>query len=101
MALKYDLPGALLGCRNAAIVYFTRRDLLGKKPGPVEALWELPAVQKILKRQRPDGSWWEPEFTGTGFPRVFYLRYHMYPLYFPLLALGRLRQARRGEWTKS
>ena len=35
-----------------------------------------------------DGTWDEPEFTGTGFPRVFYLRYHYYPIYFPLLALA-------------
>jgi squalene-hopene/tetraprenyl-beta-curcumene cyclase len=35
------------------------------------------------------GSWVEPWFTGTGFPRVFYLRYHMYRLYFPVMAIGR------------
>lgn len=35
------------------------------------------------------GSWCEPYFTGTGFPRVFYLRYHLYRLYFPLMCLGR------------
>ncbi|MEE9259560.1 MAG: hypothetical protein V3U40_00425, partial [Candidatus Scalindua sediminis] len=33
----------------------------------------------------------EKEFTGTGFPKVFYLRYHMYRSYFPLLALSRYR----------
>jgi squalene-hopene/tetraprenyl-beta-curcumene cyclase len=37
----------------------------------------------------PPGSWVETEFTGTGFPRVFYLRYHLYRLYFPLMAIGR------------
>jgi squalene-hopene/tetraprenyl-beta-curcumene cyclase len=37
----------------------------------------------------PAGSWCETEFTGTGFPKVFYLRYHLYRLYFPLMALGR------------
>jgi squalene-hopene/tetraprenyl-beta-curcumene cyclase len=42
----------------------------------------------LLDTQRDDGSWDEPEFTGTGFPRVFYLRYHYYPIYFPLLALS-------------
>ena len=35
------------------------------------------------------GSWVETEFTGTGFPRVFYLRYHLYRLYFPLMAIAR------------
>ena len=37
----------------------------------------------------PAGSWHEPWFTGTGFPQVFYLRYHYYRLYFPIMALGR------------
>ncbi len=37
----------------------------------------------------PAGSWCETEFTGTGFPKVFYLRYHLYRLYFPTMALGR------------
>jgi squalene-hopene/tetraprenyl-beta-curcumene cyclase len=41
----------------------------------------------------PAGSWCETEFTGTGFPKVFYLRYHLYRLYFPLMALGRYLQA--------
>ncbi|NBV63311.1 MAG: hypothetical protein EBR71_02340 [Planctomycetes bacterium] len=42
----------------------------------------------------PAGSWCETDFTGTGFPKVFYLRYHMYRLYFPLMAMGRFVQAR-------
>ena len=46
-------------------------------------------IRWLIERQRPDGSWDEPEFTGTGFPRVFYLRYHLYRIYFPLLALAR------------
>lgn len=41
----------------------------------------------------PAGSWHEPWFTGTGFPRVFYLRYHLYRLYFPMMALGRFLAA--------
>jgi squalene-hopene/tetraprenyl-beta-curcumene cyclase len=45
-------------------------------------------VQYLLDNQREDGGWDEPEFTGTGFPQVFYLRYHYYPIYFPLLALA-------------
>ena len=35
-----------------------------------------------------DGTWLESEFTGTGFPLVFYLRYHYYRVYFPLMALS-------------
>ncbi|GAB6164139.1 squalene--hopene cyclase [Thermostilla marina] len=46
-------------------------------------------VRFLLDRQNADGSWSETEFTGTGFPRVFYLKYHMYPVYFPMLALAR------------
>jgi squalene-hopene/tetraprenyl-beta-curcumene cyclase len=46
-------------------------------------------VRYLIDHQRPDGGWDEPEFTGTGFPLVFYLRYHLYPIYFPLLALAR------------
>jgi len=44
----------------------------------------------------PAGSWCETEFTGTGFPKVFYLRYHLYRLYFPLMALGRFVKAHGG-----
>ena len=39
--------------------------------------------------QRADGRWDEPQFTGTGFPRDFYLNYHLYRLVFPVTALGR------------
>jgi squalene-hopene/tetraprenyl-beta-curcumene cyclase len=43
----------------------------------------------LLKTQAEDGSWDEPYFTGTGFPRDFFINYHMYRNYFPLMALGR------------
>jgi squalene-hopene/tetraprenyl-beta-curcumene cyclase len=45
-------------------------------------------VQYLTVMQNDDGTWDEPEFTGTGFPRVFYLRYDYYRIYFPLLALS-------------
>ncbi len=48
-------------------------------------------VDWLLERQNEDGTWDETEFTGTGFPNHFYLRYYMYPHYFPLMALGRFR----------
>jgi squalene-hopene/tetraprenyl-beta-curcumene cyclase len=41
----------------------------------------------LLRTQSKDGSWDELFFTGTGFPRVFYLKYHLYSEYFPLIAL--------------
>jgi squalene-hopene/tetraprenyl-beta-curcumene cyclase len=44
-------------------------------------------IAYLLKTQRRDGSWDEWPYTGTGFPRVFYLMYYMYRQYFPLLAL--------------
>ncbi len=45
-------------------------------------------VDYLLNTQKPDGTWDETETTGTGFPTVFYLTYHMYRQYFPLLALA-------------
>ncbi|HBN75871.1 MAG TPA: squalene--hopene cyclase, partial [Planctomycetaceae bacterium] len=53
------------------------------------------AVRYLIETQQADGSWNETEFTGTGFPKVFYLRYHYYRIYFPLLALARYRQSAR------
>lgn len=73
-------------------------------PTPSQTAWALigllsaglehhPAVtrgiQYLVDTQAADGSWEETEFTGTGFPNVFYLRYHYYRIYFPLLALSR------------
>ncbi|MGH7815071.1 MAG: squalene--hopene cyclase [Candidatus Binataceae bacterium] len=46
----------------------------------------------LAERQNDAGAWDEAEFTGTGFPNYFYLRYWMYPHYFPLMALGRFRK---------
>ena len=56
-------------------------------------------VQFLLDTQTADGTWNEPEFTGTGFPRVFYLRYHLYRHYFPLMALGRYSNMKRAQLT--
>jgi len=46
-------------------------------------------IKFLLDRQREDGSWFEVPYTGTGFPRVFYLKYMMYFQYFPLMALSK------------
>ena len=51
-------------------------------------------IQYLLSTQRPDGSWREELATGTGFPKVFYLNYHLYKDYFPLLALSSFVKAR-------
>jgi squalene-hopene/tetraprenyl-beta-curcumene cyclase len=50
-------------------------------------------VEYLLATQQPDGDWHEEAFTGTGFPKVFYLKYHLYSLYFPLMALARYERA--------
>ncbi len=58
---------------------------------------ETPAVRRgiayLLDQQNADGSWDETSYTGTGFPRVFYLAYHYYRIYFPLMAISRYRAA--------
>jgi squalene-hopene/tetraprenyl-beta-curcumene cyclase len=58
------------------------------------------AVQRgidfLVRRQNRDGSWSEPETTGTGFPKVFYLKYDMYRNNFPLLALSTYENYRNG-----
>jgi squalene-hopene/tetraprenyl-beta-curcumene cyclase len=48
-------------------------------------------VEYLRKTQGGDGFWEEPRYTATGFPRVFYLRYHGYRKYFPLWAMARYR----------
>jgi hypothetical protein len=54
---SYDPIQPLLESNNPAIIYFTKRDLLGKNVDPIETIWGLPHVRKILKKQQPDGSW--------------------------------------------
>ncbi len=54
-------------------------------------------IDFLLDTQEPDGSWSEDEWTGTGFPEVFYLKYHYYRIYFPLFALGYYKNLRSGE----
>ncbi len=50
-------------------------------------------VDYLVRSQRSDGGWDEPQFTGTGFPGDFYINYHLYRVIFPLAALGRFRRA--------
>ncbi len=61
---------------------------------------DRPSVQRgmrfLLSSQKPDGSWEEQQITGTGFPRVFYLKYDMYRQNFPLLALATYVNYRSG-----
>jgi squalene-hopene/tetraprenyl-beta-curcumene cyclase len=48
-------------------------------------------IHYLLQTQQEEGSWKEEAYTGTGFPRAFYLRYDLYRIYFPLMALARYR----------
>ncbi len=54
-------------------------------------------IKYLAETQGADGFWNEPRYTATGFPRVFYLRYHGYAKYFPLWALARYRTLTRGN----
>jgi squalene-hopene/tetraprenyl-beta-curcumene cyclase len=88
---------------------YAKSDLAGKGLStPSHTAWALlglfavgttsgPAVERgiayLLRAQEPDGSWDDPLWNGTGFPRVFYLKYHLYAKYFPLWALGVYRRA--------
>lgn len=63
-----------------------------------------PAVARgiawLRRTQDSDGLWPQEHYTGGGFPRVFYLRYHGYPKFFPLWALARFRNLKRGNSRK-
>ena len=58
-------------------------------------------VRYLIETQKDSGdvsgSWWEDEFTATGFPIHFFIKYHMYQHFFPLMALSRYRRAAGGS----
>jgi squalene-hopene/tetraprenyl-beta-curcumene cyclase len=54
-------------------------------------------IEYLADTQGADGFWDEPRYTATGFPRVFYLRYHGYAKFFPLWALARYRNLKSGN----
>jgi squalene-hopene/tetraprenyl-beta-curcumene cyclase len=62
---------------------------------------DRPAVERgiayLARTQAADGFWGEEHYTGTGFPRVFYLRYHGYAKFFPLWAMARYRNMKRSN----
>jgi squalene-hopene/tetraprenyl-beta-curcumene cyclase len=65
--------------------------------GEVDHLAVARGIAYLQARQAEDGLWTEELFTATGFPRVFYLRYHGYAKFFPLWALARYRNLQRGN----
>src|ERR1700728_142549 len=64
--------------------------------GPYDACVER-AIAWLVANQNENGTWDEAEFTGTGFPCVFYLKYHIYRNAFPLYALARYDNMRQGQ----
>ena len=94
---------------------YTDPSLAGKgKSTPSQTAWALlglmaagevksAAVQRgihyLIKQQGKEGKWNEKLYTGTGFPSVFYLRYHGYSQFFPLWALGEYRRLRNEKKT--
>lgn len=58
-------------------------------------------IDYLIRSQNRDGSWTEPQTTGTGFPSVFYLKYDMYRNNFPLLALATFLNYRKGFFHRS
>jgi squalene-hopene/tetraprenyl-beta-curcumene cyclase len=65
--------------------------------GEIHNLAVARGVTYLIATQNSSGSWDEPWFTAVGFPRVFFLRYHGYPAYFPLWALARYRRLMNGN----
>jgi len=90
--LSYDEPGAAgWGLSTASQTAWAMLGLIAA--GEADSAEVRAGAEYLVGTQRVDGGWTEKPFTGTGFPRVFYLKYHMYPVYFPLIALGRYMQA--------
>jgi squalene-hopene/tetraprenyl-beta-curcumene cyclase len=84
---SYDDPQ--LAGRGTSTASQTAWALLGLlaagPPGPAAEA----GIRWLAEHQRADGTWDEPEYTGTGFPGYFYINYHLYRLVFPVTALGR------------
>jgi squalene-hopene/tetraprenyl-beta-curcumene cyclase len=68
--------------------------------GEVESPNVARGIAFLIRTQAQDGFWDEARYTATGFPRVFYLRYHGYSKFFPLWALARYRNLKSGRTTK-
>jgi squalene-hopene/tetraprenyl-beta-curcumene cyclase len=86
---SYDDPGEWSG-RGASTASQTAWALLALlAAGMRDSEAAARGIRWLARTQRQDGTWDEPYYTGTGFPRDFYLNYHLYRLAFPVSALGR------------
>ena len=59
--------------------------------GRVDSVIVFKGIEYLLETQNSDGSWSEEAYTGTGFPKYFMIKYHIYRNCFPLMALGKYR----------
>jgi squalene-hopene/tetraprenyl-beta-curcumene cyclase len=84
---SYDDP-AWIG-RGESTASQTAWALLALDAAAERSLAVRRGIRWLVNNQRDDGSWDEPQFTGTGFPSDFYINYHLYRLVFPIMALGR------------
>jgi squalene-hopene/tetraprenyl-beta-curcumene cyclase len=81
--------GTSVGCHRASTPSQTAWAILALIAAGEEASEEvIRGVTYLIERQMADGTWDEKEFTGTGFPKFFSIRYHNYRNCFPLMALG-------------
>lgn len=85
---SYDDPS--LKGQGPATASQTAWALMGlMSAGEVESESVRRGIEYLMTTQQADGTWDEPWWTGTGFPKVFYLKYHLYRISFPLMALSR------------
>jgi squalene-hopene/tetraprenyl-beta-curcumene cyclase len=63
--------------------------------GEVDSPAVARGIQYLISAQKTDGTWDEDQFTGTGFPKFFMIKYHIYRNCFPLMALGTYRELTR------
>ncbi len=95
---SYDDPS--LAGKGVSTASQTAWALLGlMATGEVNSKAVQRGIRYLLEKQNSQGGWNERHFTGTGFPKVFYLRYHGYSQYFPLWALGVYRRLKVGQKT--
>lgn len=96
---SYDDP--ILRGKGESTASQTAWALLGLMAvGEVDCIQVERGIEYLVRTQNEAGEWDEEVYTGTGFPRVFYLRYHGYSRYFPVWALASYARLRRGLPTR-